>query len=65
MPAIGPIEIIVVLVIALLIVGPKKLPGLGRSVGNGVRGFKETLSFGSESSDTDDPQTEIKALKKP
>ena len=37
MPGIGPMELIVVLVIALLILGPKKLPGLGRSVGSGMR----------------------------
>ena len=37
MPSIGPMELIIVLVIALLVVGPKKLPELGRSLGGGMR----------------------------
>jgi sec-independent protein translocase protein TatA len=44
MPSIGPAELIVVLIIALLVLGPKKLPAAGRSLGEGIRGFKETLS---------------------
>jgi sec-independent protein translocase protein TatA len=37
-------ELIVVLVIALVLVGPKKLPAMGRSLGKGMREFKETIS---------------------
>ena len=37
-------EIIVVLVIALLILGPKKLPEMGRSLGTGMRSFKDAVS---------------------
>ena len=48
MPSIGPLELIVVLVIALLILGPKKLPDAARSLGSGLRGFKDSLSGGSE-----------------
>jgi sec-independent protein translocase protein TatA len=44
MPGLGPIELIVVLVIAAIVVGPKRLPGLARSLGKGVRSFKETVS---------------------
>lgn len=44
MPSIGPMELVIVLVIALLILGPKRLPEAGRSLGRGIRGFKETLS---------------------
>ena len=44
MPGIGPMEIIVVLVIALLILGPKKLPEMGRSLGTGMRTFKDAVS---------------------
>jgi sec-independent protein translocase protein TatA len=44
MPSIGPLELIVVLVIALLVIGPKKLPGAARSLGSGLRGFKDSLS---------------------
>jgi sec-independent protein translocase protein TatA len=43
-PNIGPMELAVVLLIALIFVGPKKLPGLGRSIGSGLREFKDTLS---------------------
>jgi sec-independent protein translocase protein TatA len=51
-PNIGPFELIVVLVIALLIFGPKKLPGLGRSLGTGMREFKESIT-GSNKDDDD------------
>ena len=44
MPNIGPMELIIVLVIALVILGPKKLPQAGRSLGKGVREFKNSLS---------------------
>jgi len=44
MPSIGPAEIVVVLVIALLVLGPKKLPDLGRNLGSGMREFKESIS---------------------
>lgn len=44
MPNIGPMELIVVLVIALVILGPKKLPQVGRSLGKGMREFKDTIS---------------------
>jgi sec-independent protein translocase protein TatA len=44
MPNIGPTELIIVLVIALLILGPKRLPDAGRSIGSAVRGFKDSVS---------------------
>lgn len=46
MPSIGPMELIVVLVIALVIIGPKKLPGAAKSLGSSMRGFKESLTGG-------------------
>jgi sec-independent protein translocase protein TatA len=49
MPGIGPMEIVVVLVIALLILGPKKLPEMGRSLGTGMRSFKDAVSGDSTS----------------
>jgi sec-independent protein translocase protein TatA len=44
MPNIGPTEIIIVLVIVLLIFGPKRLPDLGRSLGSGMREFKDSVT---------------------
>ena len=43
MPNVGPLELVIVLLIALIIFGPKKLPQLGRSLGQGMREFKTTL----------------------
>jgi sec-independent protein translocase protein TatA len=45
MPNIGPLEIAIVLVIALIVFGPKRLPELGKSVGKGIREFKGSLSM--------------------
>jgi sec-independent protein translocase protein TatA len=44
MPNVGPAEIIIVLVVVLLIFGPKRLPDLGRSLGSGMREFKESVT---------------------
>jgi sec-independent protein translocase protein TatA len=44
MSNIGPMELIIVLVIALIVLGPKKLPEAGRSLGKGLREFKDSLS---------------------
>src|SRR4051794_28244271 len=44
MPNIGPMELIIVLVIVLVIFGPKKLPGLGRSLGTSMREFKDSIT---------------------
>jgi sec-independent protein translocase protein TatA len=44
MPAIGPMELIIVLAIALIVLGPKRLPDAGRSLGRGLREFKDSVS---------------------
>jgi sec-independent protein translocase protein TatA len=51
MPGIGPMELIVVLVIALVVMGPKKLPDAGKSIGKGMREFKDALSGGGDKND--------------
>ena len=55
MPNIGPMELIVVLVIALLILGPKRLPAAGRSLGRGIQEFKSGLTSRGESAQVDAP----------
>ena len=42
--SIGPLEVAIVVVILLLIFGPKKLPQLGRSLGGGMREFKDAIT---------------------
>ena len=54
MPNIGPMELIVVLVIVLLVFGPKRLPGLGKQLGSGMREFKDSISGSSKDEDDDD-----------
>jgi len=51
---IGFPELIIVLVIALIVLGPKKLPDFGRSLGSGLREFKDSISGGSDRRDDDD-----------
>ena len=41
---VGPMELVIVLVIALIVLGPKRLPEAGRSIGKGMREFKDSLS---------------------
>jgi sec-independent protein translocase protein TatA len=44
MPSIGPMELVVVLAIALMVLGPKRLPEAGKSLGRGLREFKNSMS---------------------
>jgi sec-independent protein translocase protein TatA len=53
-PNIGPTELIIVLVIVLLIFGPKRLPGLGKQLGTGMREFKDSISGKGDKDDDDD-----------
>jgi sec-independent protein translocase protein TatA len=57
----GPMELIVILVVALIILGPKKLPEAARSVGRGMREFKESISGGDD--DYDDEADDGPAAK--
>lgn len=54
MPNIGPLELAIVAIIALVIFGPKRLPELGKSLGSGMREFKSSIS-----GDKDDDPPEI------
>ncbi len=44
MPNIGPMEIVLLLVLALFLFGAKRLPEIGRSVGSSMREFKDAVS---------------------
>jgi sec-independent protein translocase protein TatA len=44
MPNIGPLELGIILLIVLIVFGPKRLPGLGRQLGSGMREFKDSLT---------------------
>ena len=63
MPSIGPTELIIVLVIVLLIFGPKRLPGLGKQLGGGMREFKESLTGKGGGRDDDDDDDEVDSAK--
>jgi sec-independent protein translocase protein TatA len=52
MADIGPFELIIVLVIALLVLGPKRLPDAGKSLGKGIREFRSALSGEAREDDT-------------
>lgn len=54
MPNIGPLELIVVLVIVLVIFGPKRLPSLGKQLGGGMREFKDSLTGKDDDDDATD-----------
>jgi sec-independent protein translocase protein TatA len=54
---IGPMELVIVLVIALLVIGPKKLPEVGKSLGRGMREFKESISGDNRD---DDDEADVK-----
>ena len=60
MPNVGPLEIVIVLIIALVVLGPKRLPDFGRSVGRGLREFKGALS-GATSSDEREDEADLEA----
>lgn len=55
MGPIGIPELVIVLVILLVIFGPKRLPGLGRSLGSGMREFKDSISGDKRDDEQDRP----------
>ncbi|MEI2702525.1 MAG: twin-arginine translocase TatA/TatE family subunit [Baekduia sp.] len=66
MPTPGPMELIIILVIVLVIFGPKRLPSLGRSIGSGMREFKDSVSSKSGDSEDETPQVlEASAAEQP
>jgi sec-independent protein translocase protein TatA len=51
-------DLIIVLVIVLLIFGPKRLPGLGKQLGQGMREFKDSIT-GNHKDDEDESRPEL------
>ncbi len=51
MPTIGPMEMIIVFAIALIVFGPKRLPELGKSLGTGMREFKDSITAKVDAAD--------------
>ncbi|MEA2248857.1 MAG: sec-independent protein translocase protein TatA [Solirubrobacteraceae bacterium] len=64
MPAIGPLELGIILLIILIVFGPKRLPGLGRQLGSGMREFKESIT-GKDRDDDDDDEEDRAACGQP
>ena len=60
---IGPLELIIVLVIVLVIFGPKRLPGLGRSLGSGMREFKDSIAGKESEAKPDDEAAEPEGIE--
>jgi sec-independent protein translocase protein TatA len=54
--SVGPMELVIVLVIALIVLGPKRLPEVGRSVGKGMKEFKDSISGINVDDDEEDPK---------
>ena len=52
---VGPLELIIVLAIALIVLGPKKLPEFGKSIGSGMRESKDSLTASSSQDEDEDP----------
>ncbi len=60
---IGPLELAIVLVIILVIFGPKRLPGAGRALGQGMREFKESIT-GKDRGDEPEDRGELTAASR-
>ncbi len=58
MPNVGPLELAVVVIFALIIFGPKRLPELGKSMGKGIREFRSSISGENDDDDDEAPKIE-------
>ncbi len=63
MSNIGPLELVIVLVIALLVLGPKRLPDAGKSLGKGMREFKDALS-GQDNDEREPERAQVDATQR-
>ena len=65
MPNVGPLELAIVLIIALVIFGPKRLPELGRSMGRGIREFRSSISGKDDEEEESSRPPQIEGAEKP
>jgi len=65
MPNVGPLELAIVLIIALVIFGPKRLPELGRSMGRGIREFRSSISGKDDEEEDSSQPPQIEGAEKP
>jgi sec-independent protein translocase protein TatA len=65
MPNVGPLELAIVLIIALVIFGPKRLPELGRSMGRGIREFRSSISGKGDDEEESSQPVQIEGAEKP
>jgi len=63
MPNVGPLELVIVFVIALIVLGPKRLPEVGRSLGSSMREFKDAVSGVKLEDEDEDEDRELTASK--
>jgi sec-independent protein translocase protein TatA len=63
--SIGPLELGIVLLIVLLIFGPKRLPGLGKQLGSGMREFKDGITGKGKTDDDDGATPELTRAEQP
>ncbi|MBI3316458.1 MAG: twin-arginine translocase TatA/TatE family subunit [Candidatus Omnitrophica bacterium] len=52
----GPLEVVVILTVVLLLFGAKRLPEIGRALGEGIREFKKSLKDGSSDQNQNPPK---------
>jgi sec-independent protein translocase protein TatA len=57
----GPLELLVILVVALIVLGPSRLPHAARSVGKGMREFKEALTTSDDEPDPYDEPSDARS----
>jgi sec-independent protein translocase protein TatA len=51
-----PMHLLIILVVGVLLFGPKKLPELGKGLGEGIRGFKDAIKNATEAADVTKPE---------
>jgi TatA/E family protein of Tat protein translocase len=61
----NPVHLLFIAIVALIVLGPKRLPGLARAVGKGVREFREAIGQGETPSARGEPVEQSQAIEQP